>query len=259
LGRVTHLPARRAERDALQRRLAEGLARDPRVAAAWLHGSLGRGESDDLSDLDVHVVIHDEDAERVIQGRREFARQVLGEAILVEEAIGNAPPAGGYLMTGHDAPTGPHLVDWYWQSASAARRPPAAVWLIESTPLPNAEATADPPVGTWEPTPEEEAGNTSALLAAMILIQAKYLARNPSEDGLGFLGFLRDLLHDVERRLRRPLTEIAIPTPCTDGLSKLGTLIEVTNALEGTSLCHPQLVQGIRRFLRTIDQSPLAP
>src|SRR5690348_4196799 len=47
-------------RDALLKRLTEGLQADPRVEAAWLTGSFGKGESDEWSDLDLNVVVTDE-------------------------------------------------------------------------------------------------------------------------------------------------------------------------------------------------------
>src|SRR4051812_13184180 len=49
----SRVAAYRAERDTLLRRVQQALERDPRVAAAWLFGSLGRGSEDALSDLDL--------------------------------------------------------------------------------------------------------------------------------------------------------------------------------------------------------------
>ena len=54
------LARRERERSLLADRLARLLAGDPRVLAGWLHGSVGRGEADGLSDLDVTVVVADE-------------------------------------------------------------------------------------------------------------------------------------------------------------------------------------------------------
>ena len=52
---VENLKTRAAERDALLARAVERLQADARVGAAWLFGSLGRGEEDALSDLDLWV------------------------------------------------------------------------------------------------------------------------------------------------------------------------------------------------------------
>jgi hypothetical protein len=45
------LQSYRAERDALLDQIELVLTQDGRVCAAWLWGSLGRGEGDELSDL----------------------------------------------------------------------------------------------------------------------------------------------------------------------------------------------------------------
>jgi predicted nucleotidyltransferase len=46
----------RRERDDLIERLAEVLARGARFPAAWLYGSLGRGDADAMSDIDLALV-----------------------------------------------------------------------------------------------------------------------------------------------------------------------------------------------------------
>lgn len=49
----------RASRDALLQHILAVLSADERFVAAWLTGSLARGEEDDLSDLDLSVVVAD--------------------------------------------------------------------------------------------------------------------------------------------------------------------------------------------------------
>jgi ribosomal protein S18 acetylase RimI-like enzyme len=48
-----------AERSMLLDRLDAGLRRDERIVAAWIGGSIGRGEADDLSDIDIHLAVAD--------------------------------------------------------------------------------------------------------------------------------------------------------------------------------------------------------
>jgi len=43
----------RKDRAALLASLTASLQTDPRISAVWFHGSFGRGEADDLSDLDL--------------------------------------------------------------------------------------------------------------------------------------------------------------------------------------------------------------
>ena len=54
------LSVRWRERAELLRRIEQGIRRDCRVRAAWLTGSVARGEDDALSDLDIFVVVADD-------------------------------------------------------------------------------------------------------------------------------------------------------------------------------------------------------
>lgn len=59
-----------AEQQALLDRLTAALASDPRVHAAWLSGSFGRGEGDAWSDVDVAVLVEPDDLAQVIAAFR---------------------------------------------------------------------------------------------------------------------------------------------------------------------------------------------
>src|SRR5437868_5689604 len=109
------LVTRRAERAALLQRAIALLKADERVCAAWLFGSLGRGDADDLSDLDLWVVVEDEHIEEIVAARRDYVAR-LAEPLLMEEAPQNAPAGGGYLLALYGGDGGPHQVDWYWQA-----------------------------------------------------------------------------------------------------------------------------------------------
>jgi len=63
---------RRDERAALLQRAMTLLQEDERVVAAWLIGSEGRGETDELSDIDLWVVVADEHIDVVKARRREI-------------------------------------------------------------------------------------------------------------------------------------------------------------------------------------------
>lgn len=54
---VTKLADYAAARDRLLVQIVETLSADPRFTAAWLTGSFGRGTGDDVSDLDLNVVV----------------------------------------------------------------------------------------------------------------------------------------------------------------------------------------------------------
>jgi len=67
------LLARRClERAALLRQARTVIAADIRISAAWVGGSVGRGESDALSDLDLYVAVADDQIGTVAAQRRTF-------------------------------------------------------------------------------------------------------------------------------------------------------------------------------------------
>jgi predicted nucleotidyltransferase len=91
------LVAHQAERDALLQRARRMVEQDARICAAWLFGSLGRGDADALSDIDLFLVIEDADQAQVVQTRYQMMAQ-LAEPVLILEAPQNWPPGGIYNM-----------------------------------------------------------------------------------------------------------------------------------------------------------------
>jgi hypothetical protein len=91
-------------REAWLERTVAGL----RAEAIWLAGSLGRGEGDPWSDVDLLVVGGD---------------LPLGDAILTLEAPRNGPVDGRYVGAMYDIGTLPLWVDWYsWPATLPAPR-----------------------------------------------------------------------------------------------------------------------------------------
>ena len=83
---------------------------------------MGRGDEDELSDLDLWVILNNVDIECIIARPPKYTSQI-GNPVLSLEAPQNAPQGGAYLMTCYDAPIAPHIVDWYWQPQSLAYIP----------------------------------------------------------------------------------------------------------------------------------------
>ena len=239
---------RLAERDALLARLLALLKADSRVAAVWLHGSLGRGTGDAWSDLDLWVVVFDAAYSDDI--RYTFATG----ALFTEEAPQNAPPGGSYLMSAHDAPTGPHLVDWYFQPLRFASAGESRVVLLDRAPLPLEPETAPTAPETWRPTASEEAANTAALFWAMVLIQAKYIARKPEEDGIGFEGFILSLLRRVAKWKGVSLSESETPN-LRNAVEKLNRLRGLGNRMAEAAPEFSEPQAAVERFLETVRES----
>ncbi len=57
-------------------RITEVLQEDSRVLAAWLEGSIARGEDDDLSDIDLWIAVKDRNFNTFVEEREQFAAQL---------------------------------------------------------------------------------------------------------------------------------------------------------------------------------------
>ena len=189
------LLTRRAEREALLARLTRVLEGDGRIAAAWLFGSMGRGEADDLSDLDLRVIVFDEHIESLCADRQACTAQ-MGEAVLFQEAPQNRPAGGAFLLTLYAGEFGPQEVDWTWQPLSSACLWPGTRILFNRAALTQGEM----PWG-YQPRPEqtvlEEAVQRVSSFWALLLIVAKYAARTPDEDTMGLVGMAVQPLREV--------------------------------------------------------------
>jgi predicted nucleotidyltransferase len=65
-------------------RFIEVVVGDPRVRAAWAHGSVARGDADEVSDLDVIIAVADDDIPAFAAGRRDRLDEVTPIAMGVD-------------------------------------------------------------------------------------------------------------------------------------------------------------------------------
>lgn len=197
------LRARRAEREALRTRIMRMLESDGRIAAAWLFGSAGRNEADDLSDLDLRVVVFDEHIEDICADRQAYAAQA-GEAVLFQEAPQNRPAGGAFLLTLYAGEFGPQEVDWTWEPLSGACLWPNTRLLVNRAGI---SRQGGMPWG-YQPrppqTPQEENVQRVSSFWAMLLVIAKYAARSPREDTMGLIGMAVQPLREVSEYLDLP-------------------------------------------------------
>lgn len=187
----------RAERDVLLQRARKLTEQDPRICAAWLFGSLGRGDADVLSDIDLFLIVDDAAHADVVSTRYEMMAK-LAEPVLILEAPQNWPPGGVYNMALYAGEFGPHQVDWYWARRSSAAIPSETVLWFDRADLPRLNT---PTHFTYAAVPERDpaeiASQTVNLFWVMALILAKNIARAPSEDRSEWLGWLRDFFREA--------------------------------------------------------------
>ena len=259
---ISQLTTRRSERDALLAQITAQLQQDPRIVAAWAHGSIGRGETDDFSDIDLFVVVADAHLETVMAERQAFAASLPG-LLYAAEAPQNRPPGGAYLGTAYDGADGPHQVDWYWQRQSAAAIPPRVRLLFDRVNLPPTET---PLWWDYQPvpdeTPEAQATRRVSLFWLMLLVTAKYAARTPNEDQMGLWRFALVSRDDVREFLNLPPSvrwEDLPPHPAPadklrilrEGIAEMETLMA---QLEKRGLPMPwPIVPSARRFITFVE------
>lgn len=193
MSNVDPLQIHREERDALLARAAELLQADDRIVAAWFFGSIGRGDADVWSDIDLWIVVADEYVADVSAERHIFLSR-LGTLLLTSEAPQNAPPGGAYLPGMYPGAYGPHLVDCYWAPQSNAARPPDTRLLFDKVGV---------PLSTHVPTERgaeslKQAGRDVACFWMMSTIVAKNIARRRSWEVLNLLSFLWSVTAQIE-------------------------------------------------------------
>lgn len=159
-------------RDALLGRITAELDAEPRVTAAWLSGSFGRGEDDAWSDFDLHVAVDDEAFPAFLRERDDWYRRI-GLPVLVQPDMpSSTQPESRYQLVVYP---GPVEVDWIVGPASQAVRPRETRMLLGRGEV----AVVIPPS---LPTAERraKAGEALVFFWAMAPIAVKYAGRGES-------------------------------------------------------------------------------
>jgi predicted nucleotidyltransferase len=183
-----------AERAELIERAASLLKANSDVAAAWLHGSMGRGTFDEWSDVDLWIVVSDHQLDEIRTERRAFAES-LGEVLLTVEAPQNAPAGGAYLLAMYHGTCGPHILDCSWQPLSVARRPADTVVLFDRAGIRLVETVEAGPVDAQI----AHAASQVSYFWMMVTVVAKYIARRDTWGVLNLLSALWSTIKEIEQ------------------------------------------------------------
>ena len=172
----------REDRTALLASLTASWQDDTRIRAALLWGSFGRGEADDLSDLDPWLLIADDTAAEMGPVLRQYAEET-GSFITGKDTPQHAPPGGGFMSFLHEGRHGLLQVDCYWQPQSTALAEAEYAVLFDR----QAEADVGQEYPELAPTEEDqglqaEVEHDLYFAWFMFLITAKHLARYPNSD-----------------------------------------------------------------------------
>ena len=174
---ATQLRTHAEERGNLLESLTCSFEEDRRIRAAWLWGSSQRGEQDDLSDLDLWLLIQDDAVGSFGDSVTDHCHGA-GTVVSAGENPRNAPAGGGYLGALLAGTHGLHHLDIYWQPITSAEMPPGRLLLNRTAEQPQLTPTNS---RSKRPEPDPNAGRI-AYLWLMLSVTAKHLARDPNSD-----------------------------------------------------------------------------
>ena len=198
------LSIRLRERAELLRRVDQCVRRDCRVRAAWIMGSVARGEDDALSDLDLFIVVADDAIAEFIDNRRVHAAEPARPLLLMDN-LANAPPGGAYLLALYEGKAGPQNIDWFWQAESMTCRQDDGKILFDRAGLraaPGAQRgsivhrSSGPPLGP-NPSLTDLLTHKIAFFWSMSFIVAKYIARRDRESVARMTGVVTRTLKEA--------------------------------------------------------------
>jgi predicted nucleotidyltransferase len=198
------LEAYAQSREVLLTSMITELSADERCVAAWLKGSYSRDNADQVSDLDITVVIAEPYSE-VLCARQEQvshkttpARLALfttfGEAALIHENNNNAPEHGTFTFVLYAGSA--LMVDWVLIPQTHAERPSLSLLLFDKANIAVVSATSEDVEQNKKAVAEQ-----SAFFWMMTAVTIKYIIRGDLVFVQTWLEVLHTLLRDIERRM----------------------------------------------------------
>lgn len=193
------------QREALLEKIILTFSSDDRFVAAWLTGSYSRGDEDQLSDLDLTLVVSNEYSNTLCQRLEQVSAQTsperyslfsqFGTPALIHENNNNAPEGGTFTFTMYAELA--LMVDWVLVPQDNAKRPAGSKLLFDKIgisvlPVPepeNLEQSKKSVTEIW------------AFFWMMTAITIKYVSRNDDVFVTQWIENLHHLVHDIERRL----------------------------------------------------------
>lgn len=241
-------------------RISNELSLDERFVAAWLTGSYSRNDADELSDLDINVVVAEPYRELLCARREEVSHKTteerlalvskFGKPALIHENNHNAPDGGTFTFVLYAGSA--LMVDWVMMPHTNAERPHHSVLLFDRGNIP----VSPPPV----PEELEESQRTVAEIWAffwmMVAITIKYIVRRDLVYGQNWIEQLHGLIREIERRIERVSWQDSYVRGSSSQLQstherQLDSLRQLINRMQ-------QLAPKIRGFTQSELIAPLA-
>ncbi|MFT3895169.1 MAG: aminoglycoside 6-adenylyltransferase [Anaerolineales bacterium] len=201
----TSLDTYRSRRDNFLDEVITSLSKDDWFVAAWLTGSISRGEDDSLSDIDISVVVSEEHSPTLCTRLEQVSASTsserfsffsrFGNPALIHENNNNAPEGGTFTFVMYfDSAI---MVDWILIPQSKATRPHDSKLLFDKASIPVASRP--------EPESLEQRKHSVteqwAFFWMMSAITIKYILRNDSVFTTQWIEHLHSIVRDIERKL----------------------------------------------------------
>jgi hypothetical protein len=196
----------RTNRDALLQHILADLRTDERFVAAWLTGSLARGEGDDLSDLDLSIVVADAYTHRLCScnpvaltsntsPERQALYEQFGQPLVLRE---DRSWLGEGSCFNHVSYRGTALVvDWVFLPQAKAQRPEQSRILFDKVGIPVM------PHGPGESLEERRvsASRDVGFFWLMMTVTLKYVLRHDTMAFYGTISALYWAIQNVKKHI----------------------------------------------------------
>lgn len=195
----------RSRRDNFLAKVITSLSNDDRFVAAWLTGSMSRGEADSVSDIDLSVVVSAGQSQTLCKRLEQVSAATSPERFslfsqfdqpaLIHENNNNAPEEGTFTFILYaDSAI---MVDWILIPQSKAKRPHLSRLLFDKADIP----VASPPQPEDLENRKKAVAEQWAFFWMMTAITAKYILRKDGVFAAQWIEHLHSIVHDIERKL----------------------------------------------------------
>ena len=250
------MEAYRQSRDVLLTKIVTELSNDERFVAAWLRGSYARNDADQVSDLDLNLVVADPYSESLCTRQEQVSHRTteerftlfskFGTPALIHENNNNAPEGGTFTFVLYSESA--IMVDWTLIPLVKAKRFYESQLLFDKANIP-----VSPPMPEELEQSRKSVAEIWAFFWMMTAITIKYIIRGDHVFVTHWLEELHGMILEIERRINR------LPLQYTRGsLSQL----RATRARQIESihqLCNKMqaLTPQVTQFIGSPPASPL--
>lgn len=195
----------RNNRDVFLSQVVTSLSKDERFVAAWLTGSLGRGDADSVSDIDLSLVIAEEYNSSLCSKTEAVSHQTsperfslvnqFGTPALIHENNHNAPEGGTFtfVLYANNA----IMVDWVLIPQSKAKRTDKSKILFDKVGIPVSQGFITEDLEQRRKSVAEH----WAFFWMMAAVTVKYIIRGDGVFVTQWIENLHSLIGEMERKI----------------------------------------------------------